>query len=150
MAESAAHAPWMLRSADAPSPRQEYVMDQVFCRWFKTSWAWDRREDGDETVLELEGVELGRWLDHPLVTSEVRPQDDHQVEWTAWQHGEVTLRVPCAVEAEGNGWPFDPWRRRFTRSHVGRNKQAGWLWMNMAVLGAFLTLGGLCRESFKD
>ena len=108
MAESAAHAPWMLRSADAPSPRQEYVMDQVFCRWFKTSWAWDRREDGDETVLELEGVELGRWLDHPLVTSEVRPQDDHQVEWTAWQHGEVTLRVPCAVDAEGNGWPFDP------------------------------------------
>ena len=83
-------------------------MDQVFCRWFKTSWTWEGREEGAETLLELEGVTLGRWLDHPLVTTEVRPQDDLLVEWTAWEHGEVTLCVPCAMDAEADCWPFDP------------------------------------------
>ena len=80
-------------------------MDQVFCRWFKTSWTWEGREEGAETLLELEGVTLGRWLDHPLVTTEVRPQDDLLVEWTAWEHGEVTLCVPCAMDAEADCWP---------------------------------------------
>ena len=83
-------------------------MDQVFCRWFKTSWTWEGRKEGAETLLELEGVTLGRWLDHPLVTTEVRPQDDLLVEWTAWQHGEVTLCVPCAMDAGADCWPFDP------------------------------------------
>ena len=83
-------------------------MDQVFRRWFKTSWTWQRREDGAETLLGMEGVEVGRWHDHPLVTTDVQPEDDHRMEWTAWQHGEVALRVPCAVDTDAHSWPFDP------------------------------------------
>ena len=30
------------------------------------------------------------------------------MEWTAWQHGEVDLRVPCAVNTDAHSWPFDP------------------------------------------
>ena len=108
MADSAPHVPWVLRSAREPSPRQEYVMDQVFGRWFKTSWTWQRREEGAATALEWGGVELGRWHDHPLVRTAVQPEDDHQMEWTAWQHGEVDLRVPCAVDSDAQSWPFDP------------------------------------------
>ena len=83
-------------------------MDQVFRRWFKTSWTWQRQEDGTKTLLECEGAEVGRWHDHPLVTTDVQPEDDHCLEWTAWQHGEVALRVPCAVETDAHSWPFDP------------------------------------------
>ena len=83
-------------------------MDQVFRRWFKMSWMWQRREDGSETMLEWEGTELGRWQDHPLVTTGVQPEDDHRIEWTVWQQGDVALHVPCAMGPVANGWTFDP------------------------------------------
>ena len=107
-------------------------MDQVFRRWFKTSWTWQRQEDGTKTLLECEGAEVGRWHDHPLVTTDVQPEDDHCMEWTAWQHGEVALRVPCAVRRMPTVGPSILWPRRSTHSHVGKSKRAGWLWMNMA------------------
>ena len=108
MADSASHAPWVIQSAHTLSPRQEYVMNQVFCHWFKVAWTWERREGGDESLLTFQGVELGRWHNHPLVTTEVQPQDDLDIEWTAWQHGEVTMNVPCAMISEPTLWPFDP------------------------------------------
>ena len=67
-------------------------MDQVFRRWFKMSWMWQRREDGSETMLEWEGTELGRWQDHPLVTTGVQPEDDHRIEWTVWQSPRMKIR----------------------------------------------------------
>ena len=108
MADSAPHAPWVLRSAHAPSPRQEYVMDQVFCRWFKTSWTWEGREEGTETASGTGRRRIGTVARPSFGHHRVRPQDDLLVEWTAWQHGEVDLRVPCAVDADAQSWPFDP------------------------------------------
>ena len=108
MADSSSHAPWVVRSAHALSPRQTYVLDQVFCSWLKSSWTWERRDRGAATLLVLHGVEVVRWHDHPLVTAEIQPQDDIHIGWTAWHHGDLAIHVPCALNGEGRCLPFDP------------------------------------------
>ena len=55
--------------------RQEYVMDQVFVVGSRHPGLGSDEKTGTKRS-GMEGVELGRWHDHPLVTTEVQ-QDDH-------------------------------------------------------------------------